>query len=126
MACFSFWYKIWTVGYECRIDKGNMPTRVSPDNHIEVCKITEGGSRVIIGWHVRNVFLHLFLYWWATVYILLSLSNEKRLLIISNQQLSLIMISKSLNKIIISKIIIKSFVFAKHIRENHWFDDEVT
>ena len=33
-----------------------MPTRVGPDNHIEVCKIKQGGSRVIIGWHVRNVF----------------------------------------------------------------------
>ena len=33
-----------------------MPARVGPDNHIEVCKIKQGGSRVIIGWHVRNVF----------------------------------------------------------------------
>ena len=49
---------------------------------------------------------------------------------ISNQQLSLNMISKNnhqaLNKITISKSMIKSTVFAKHIRGKNWFDDEVT
>ena len=31
-----------------------------------------------------------------------------------------------LNKITISKSVIKSTVFAKHIKQKNWFDDEVT
>ena len=33
---------------------------------------------------------------------------------------------QALNKITISKSMIKSTVFAKHIRGKNWFDDEVT
>ena len=79
------------------------------------------------------MFLHLFLYWWATVYILLSISNKKKAFENIKSQLKRIerevkkpKRSTILNKITISKSMIKSTVFAKHIRGKNWFDDEVT
>ena len=94
MIWCCFWYKISTNDNECRIHKGNRPTRVGPDNHIEVRKITEGGPRVIIGWHVRNVFC-TFSYIDEQVFIFYYPYQIKKDLIISNQQLCLIIISKS-------------------------------